>query len=78
MIRRLALLIGSGAVIVVVCTGCRGMAGQSPSVPPAGSVQTAPAGGGSGGTGDQLGSQLDDLQSSLNSVRAQLSTDAAP
>ncbi|HEX5119065.1 MAG TPA: hypothetical protein VFW65_28080 [Pseudonocardiaceae bacterium] len=68
-----ARLIGLAAAIgaaVVLCAGCQGMSGSSP----------APAGQGTSDSGDpgQLGAELSQIQSTLDSVSAQINADSAP
>ena len=57
--------------VLVLCTGCQGMAGSS-AVPPPPTTQV--------NTGDTAGfdQQLDQLQSTLDSVQAQINSDATP
>lgn len=62
-----ARLIGLAAAIgaaVVLCAGCQGMSGSSP----------APDSGDPG----QLGAELTQIQSTLDSVSAQINADSAP
>lgn len=67
-----ARLIGLAAAIgaaVVLCAGCQGMSGSSPA-----------PGGVTSDSGDpgQLGAELSQIQSTLDSVSAQLNADSAP
>ena len=66
--RRLALA-GTGIALLLVCVGCHGTAGSNQQ-------PTTVVTGGSGTSDDQPGSQLDQLQSTLDSVQAQLRTDS--
>jgi hypothetical protein len=71
-LRRTALWLATGAAAVLLCAGCRAMSGST-AVPPAPATVT-----GTDSAGDQAGSQLDQLQSTLDSVQAQVNADSAP
>jgi hypothetical protein len=93
-LRGLGLLLGGAAVALVLCAGCRDSAAHTTSVPPTGTgspvtvAGTAPgnssgsdsSGGSSGSTGSpgDLGSQLDDIQSTLDGVQSQVDSDSTP
>ena len=66
-----ARLIGLAAAVgaaVVLCAGCQGMSGSSP----------APGQVTSDSDPGQLGAELSQIQSTLDSVSAQLNADSAP
>lgn len=65
-------LAGAGVAVLLACAGCRGTAG---SVEQPTAVVTQDNAG-SGTSDDQPGSQLDQLQSTLDSVQAQLNADS--
>lgn len=65
--RRIALLIGATATVLVACAGCHAAADNTP----ASTVRT-------GQSTSQLNDQLNQLQSTVDGVQAQLSADATP
>jgi hypothetical protein len=62
---RLTLLVAAGAAVLALCTGCQGMTGSTAVPPP--TNQTA-----------GFDQQLDQLQSTLDSVQAQINSDSTP
>ena len=72
MTARLALLAAAGAAVVALCTGCQGMTGST-AVPPA-----APTAQVTGGGATDYDQQFDQLQSTLDSVQAQINSDSTP
>lgn len=77
-----AMLVAAAAMLLAVCTGCRGIAGTTPAPvsnptanPTANPAVSAAPGSGAAG---QLGARLDQLQSTLDSVQAQINADAGP
>lgn len=88
MTRRIALLVGTCAAVLQLCAGCRGIAAGRDAQVPDNSVVTptpTPAASDSDGSGDagsgspnDLGSQLDGIQASLNNIASQLSAESTP
>jgi hypothetical protein len=79
--RGFALLVGTAAVTLVLCAGCRDSAAQGTSVPPADTVTSSGGSTGSTGSGDsagELGSQLDDIQSTVDGIQSQVDSDSTP
>ncbi|HEX3791751.1 MAG TPA: hypothetical protein VHW44_28075 [Pseudonocardiaceae bacterium] len=74
-LRRGAVLAGFAAMVLGGCVGCRGglASGSTPAqqVPPPATTATD-------GSAAQLNSQLDGLQSTLDSVQAQVNADSSP
>lgn len=80
------LVLTLAVAVLVLCAGCRAMAGQD-SEPPAtvqtGQVQVqtgqvAPQNNDQGDPAGQLNDQLNQIQSTLDSVSAQVSADSTP
>jgi hypothetical protein len=63
----IGLLAAAGAALVL-CAGCQGGTGSAPAPGPGGQVDS----------GGQLGVELDQIQSTLDSVSAQINADSAP
>lgn len=75
--RGVLLVAGACLAVAAACTGCRGtMGSQQQPVPTA--ILTQDNAGGSDTSDGQPGSELDQLQSTLDSVQAQLNADSAP
>ena len=76
--RRAALFAATGAALLALCAGCRGLsARQQQSGPQPTPVTATTTVAQQAGTGDP-GSDLAGLQSTLDSIQAQLSADSQP
>ncbi len=63
----MAGLLAAGAAVLALCVGCGGGVGA-----------TSDTGTATSGSASDLGSQLDQLQATLNSVSAQVDADSTP
>jgi hypothetical protein len=65
---RLTLLVAAGVAVVALCTGCQG--GSTAVPPPTNQTNSGDANG--------FDQQLDQVQSTLDSVQAQINADSTP